>query len=137
MAKAWHASAAFKRRLLALPNKVLKETNAAIEKNADEWVRVSRSMAPVDPEDGIHLKPSIRHQDSETGGQIVRAGGEATRKPTKDGGTYDYAIAQEFGTQDMQANPFFWPAYRLLRKKFGSRRSRAMSKAIKDFNNGK
>lgn len=137
MAKAWHLSAAFKNRMLALPGKVRKETSRAIEQNADEWVRTSRSMAPVDPKDGIHLRPSIVHQDTETGGQIVRAGGEKTRKPAKGGGTYDYAIAQEFGTQDMQANPFFWPAYRLLKKKFGSRRSRAMNKAIKDFNNGK
>lgn len=137
MAKNWHTSAAFKRRLLALPSKVFKETNRAIEQNADEWVKEARLAAPVDPKDGVHLRPSIRHHDSETGGQIVRAGGEATRKPDNNGGTYDYAIAQEFGTQDMQANPFFWPAYRLLKKKFGSRRSRAMNKAIKDFNNGK
>lgn len=137
MAKAWHTSAAFKRRLLALPKKVLKETNAAIEKNADEWVKTSRSMAPVDPKDGIHLRPSIRHHDSETGGQIVRAGGEKTRKSDKNGGEYDYAIAQEFGREGMPANPFFWPAYRLLKKKFGGRRTRAMNKAIKDFNDGK
>lgn len=137
MSKAWHASAAFKRRLLALPKKVLKDTNAAIEKNADEWVKTSRSMAPVDPKDGIHLRPSIRHYDSETGGQIVRAGGETTTRTMSDGSTFDYAIGQEFGTVGFNGQPYFWPAYRLLRKKFRGRRARAMSKAIKDFNNGR
>ncbi|KAB2706479.1 hypothetical protein F9L03_02075 [Brucella lupini] len=138
MAKGWYLSGEFKRRMLRLPEKVRKDTNRAIEQNADEWVRVSRSMAPVDPKDGIHLKPSIRHYETETGGQVVRAGGEATTRPVKDGqsATYDYALAQEFGTQEMAANPFFWPAYRLFKKKFASRRSRAMNKAIKDFNNG-
>jgi len=139
MANNWHVNPAFKRRLLALPKKVVKETNRAIEQNADEWVRVSRSMAPVDPTGGIHLQPSIRHYETETGGQVVRAGGEATTRPVKDGqsATFDYALAQEFGTQEMGANPFFWPAYRLLKKKFVSRRSRAMRKAIKENNDGK
>lgn len=138
MAKGWYLSGEFKRRMLRLPEKVRKDTNRAIEQNADEWVRVSRSMAPVDPKDGIHLKPSIRHYETETGGQVVRAGGETTTRHVKDGqsATFDYALAQEFGTQEMAANPFFWPAYRLFKKKFVSRRSRAMNKAIKDFNNG-
>lgn len=138
MVKGWFVSAEFKRRLARLPKSVKKATNQAIEQNADEWVRVSRSMAPTDPVEGVHLKPSIRHHVTETGGQVVRAGGEATTRPVIDGqsATYDYALAQEFGTQSMNANPFFWPAYRLLRKKFVSRRSRAMNKAIKDFNNG-
>lgn len=74
MAKGWYVSNEFKRRLRQLPEKVHKETNRAIEQNADEWVRVSRSMAPVDPKDGVHLKPSIRHHDTETGGQVVQIG---------------------------------------------------------------
>ena len=139
MAKGWYVSNEFKRRLSKLPQSVQKATNRAIEQNADEWVRTSRSMAPVDPKDGVHLRPSIRHHDTETGGQVVRAGGEATTRPVKNGqsATYDYALAQEFGTQEIGANPFFLPAYRLLKKKFVSRRSRAMNKAIKDFNDGK
>ncbi|OYR26893.1 HK97-gp10 family putative phage morphogenesis protein [Brucella lupini] len=139
MAKGWYVSNEFKRRLSRLPQKVQKETNKAIEQNADEWVKWSRKLAPVDPEDGIHLRPSIRHYETETGGQVVRAGGEATTRPVKNGqnATFDYATAVEFGTVKMPAQPFFWTAYRLFRDKFGRRRSRAMNKAIKDFNDGK
>ena len=139
MAKGWGVNSDFKRRLSRLPEKVRKDTNAAIEQNADEWVTLSRKMAPIDPQDGVHLRPSIRHYQTETGGQVVRAGGETTTKRVRDGqfGMYDYALGQEFGTMKMPAQPFFWPAYRLLKKRFGGRRSRAMNKAIKDFNNGK
>jgi len=57
MAKGWYVSNEFKRRLSRLPQKVQKETNKAIEQNADEWVKWSRKLAPVDPKDGIHLRP--------------------------------------------------------------------------------
>ncbi len=93
MAKSWHVSAEFKKRLARVPASVVKATNEAIEKNADEWVKTSRSMAPTDPVDGVYLRPSIRHYESPTGGQIVRAGGEATTRPGKTGQPYDYAIA--------------------------------------------
>lgn len=134
MASKWWASAEFKRRLAKLPASVLKKTNEAIKTNAEEWVRDAQSMAPVDPKDGVFLKPSIRHHESETGGQIIRAGGETTTKTMSDGTKGDYAVFQEFGTIDFDANPFFWPAYRFNKKRFGSRRRRAMNKAIKDFN---
>jgi len=137
MAGHWKASAEFKRRLAKLPKKILAKTNQAIEQNADEWVRLSRSMAPVDPKDGVNLKPSIRHHETETGGQIVRAGGETTTRTMSDGSSFDYARGQEFGTVGFYGQPYFWPAYRLLKKKFRGRRSRAMGKAIKEFNDGK
>jgi HK97 gp10 family phage protein len=125
----------FRRRLARVPKAVRREVNTALEKNADEWVKMARRMAPKDPKDGTPLHDSIRHYQSDTGGQIVRAGGETTTKPSA-GGPYDYAIGQEFGTQDMPASPFFWPSYRLLKKRFNSRRKRALNKAFKDFNNG-
>jgi HK97 gp10 family phage protein len=124
---------AFKRRLAKIPAVVRGAVNAANEKNAAEWVAFARNIAPRDPDDGTPLHDSIRHYTSDTGGQIVRAGGETTTKPVKAGqsGTYDYAVGQEFGTVDMPASPFFWPSYRLLKTKFNSRRRRAMNKAIK------
>lgn len=137
MSGKWWASAEFKRRLAKLPKKVLAKTNQAIEQNADEWVRLSRSMAPVDPKDGVNLKPSIKHYETDTGGQVVRAGGETTTRIMSDGSTFDYARGQEFGTVGFYGQPFFWPAYRLNRKRFSARRSRAMNKAIKDMNDGK
>lgn len=97
---------------------------------------MSKAIAPTDPKDGTPLKDSIRRHATQTGGQVVRAGGETTTTQSENG-PYDYAVGQEFGTQKMGASPFFWPAYRSLKKKFTGRRRRALNKAVKGFNNGR
>lgn len=125
----------FASRMAKVPGSIRRDTNKAIEINAAEWVRVSRATAPQDPPDGTPLRDSIRNYATETGGQVVRAGGETTTKTGPNGPT-DYAIHQEFGTSEHPASPFFWPVYRSFRKRWASRRSRAMNRAFKDFNNG-
>lgn len=42
-----------------------------------------------------------------------------------------YATFQEFGTKEMRAHPFFFPAWRAHKKKVNARLKRAMTKAIK------
>lgn len=125
----------FARRMAKVPASIRRETNKAIGANAVEWVKVSRATAPKDPEDGTPLHDSIRNYATETGGQVVRAGGETTTKQSAAGAS-DYAIHQEFGTAAHPASPFFWPVFRSFKKRWASRRSRAMNKAFKDFNNG-
>lgn len=124
----------FARRMAKVPASIRRETSKAVAANAAEWVKVSKSTAPQDPEDGTPLHDSIRHYATETGGQIVRAGGATTTKPSA-GGLYDYAVGQEYGTSEMPASPFFWPVYRSFKKRWASRRSRAMNKAFKEFHN--
>lgn len=131
-----NGTAELKRRLRRLPKAVVKGVNAAIAKDADEWVRLSRRFVPKDPVDGTPLHDSIRHYETETGGQVVRAGGETTTKPSA-AGPYDYALAAEFGTIRHLKQPFYYPAYRALKKKFQGRRRRALNKAVKEFNDGK
>lgn len=132
MSGKWWNSDEFKRRLAKMPAAVRREGEAAIKANAKEWVRSAQSLAPDDPATpGQAIRASIRNHESPTGGQIVRAGGETT---TREG--VDYAVQQEFGNQRHAAQAFFWPSYRLLKKRFVSRRRRAVSKAVKDFNNG-
>lgn len=125
----------FANRMAKVPASIRRETNKAIEANAAEWVKVSKATAPKDPVDGTPLHDSIRHYTTETGGQVVRAGGETTTKSGPNGPT-DYAIHQEFGTSEHEASPFFWPVFRSFKKRWASRRSRAMNKAFKDFQNG-
>ena len=125
----------FARRLARVPVSIRAATNKAIAKNAEEWVRVSRATAPKDTEDGTPLHDSIRRHTTESGGQVVRAGGPPTTKPSA-GGQVDYAISQEFGTAAMTASPFFWPVYRSFKKRWATRRRSAMNKAFKEFNNG-
>ena len=125
--------AEFTKAIAKVPKAIRDHVDAANEASAKEWVSTAKSAAPADPEDGTPLRDSIRHERTETGGQIVRAGGATT---TKDGpgGTYDYARAQEFGRVDMPASPYFWTSYRLLKKRFISRRRRALTQSFKVFN---
>lgn len=129
-------NAAFKRQLARIPEKMRRAVNEANRQNAEEWVRLSKSLVPRDPKDGTPLHDSIRNHETETGGQVVRAGGKETTKPVKSGGEFDYALAQEFGTLDMPANPFFWPAYRALKKRFNRRCKAALRKVAKEFGRG-
>lgn len=48
-----------------------------------------------------------------------------------------YAHLVEYGTQEAQAQPYFWPAFRLLRKKITARIKRAASTAVKKNWGGK
>lgn len=130
MAKNWSTDE-FRRALRRVAPAVAKRGHEAIDKNAKEFVEMAKRLAPVDPEGGSFLRDSIREHDTDTGGKIVRAGGSTTTRQSESG-PYDYARAQEFGREDMQPSPYFWPAYRLLKKKFVSRRRRAVNQAIKD-----
>jgi HK97 gp10 family phage protein len=78
-----------------------------------------KSLAPVD--DGSDtpgaLKESVRVEAGEKKGRkvvLIKAGGTAT----KDNGKrpYDHARANEFGTEKMKAQPFFFPVWRARRK---------------------
>lgn len=53
---------------------------------------------------------------------LVTAGNEAVR----------YPHLVEYGTADADAQPFFWPAFRLSRQRLQSQLNRATKKAIKD-----
>lgn len=143
-----------RRKMKSIPvgvRKALKAQNAA---NAEELVQTIKGFAPV--ASGA-LRDSVRAQDVSDSTRIshrVSMGGSRTTKAigtrTYDsavrigsgdtagrkklaGGenvTYDYALAQEFGTSDHEANPSFWPAWRLKRRRFKSRMSRRAKKAI-------
>lgn len=131
MVKKFDASV-LKKRLARFPDVVRREVSASIEKNALEWVATSKAMAPKDK--GA-LVASIRHAATPTGGQIVEAGGQTTYRAVRSGTSValDYAEEQEFGNEQTPPSPFFWSAYRLLKRKFKSRNSRAMSKAFKEL----
>lgn len=84
-----------------------------------------KSVAAEDPTSATPgaLKASVRIEEAPPkGGKFVRvlikAGGKTTMKPIKTGkgGEYDFARAQEFGTQKEPAHPFFYPIWRARRK---------------------
>lgn len=126
--------ARLRRRLKAIPKGVRKAVHAQLEANSKELNEAQRRFAPKD--DG-ELRGSMVTEDVSTSTRIayrVKAGGDATRRPIrnskKGSPTYDYALAQEYGTKNMPANPFFWPPYRAKRKAFAARVNRAAKKAV-------
>lgn len=121
------------RKFKAIPPAVRKALLSQNNANGDELVETIRGFMSS-PQSG-DLRASVRNQDVSDGDRIsqrVEAGGEKTTKPVRKGATatYDYALAQEYSTVDMPANPAFWPAWRLKRRRFKSRMSRAAKKAI-------
>lgn len=64
---------------------------------------------------------------------IIRivAGGQLTVRQGVSSKPYDYSRADEFGTQNMPAKPFFFPTYRLRKKKIISAMKRKITASIK------
>lgn len=125
-----------------------KELTAAGGKSAEEMVQAARAFVPVDTgklRDSIQATapggqpPSYAQNASGVvppGAWMVTAGDRHVRyahlvefgaKPHIAGGRF--AGAMHPGAP---AQPFFWPAYRLIRKRHKNRAGRAISKSIKD-----
>lgn len=123
---------ALNRKLAALPVAVREEIAAALDEGADRMVGLAKSLAPVDEGD---LRASIRKEPGRHElARVVRAGGRLTTKPVRRGITapaVDYAVIDEFGTKEHPARPFFFPAWRALKKAVRARLSRAYRNAAK------
>lgn len=112
----------------------------ALEASANELVDAQQHLAPKDTH---ALANSI----------VVTGPGEATPAYSQPGGSrvagetevivtagntdVRYAHLVEYGTSNTEAQPFFWPALRLLRKALQQRIDRAGRKAVRDAWNGK
>lgn len=131
MARRRDPSENFYKIMAAIPKAVAAQLDANIEAEAEAMVRLMKASANEGPTG--NLKKSIRKE--RTQGRpfswTIRAGGPLTtksiRKSISLSGriraaaagkslTYDYAHANEFGTVEMKAQPFFWPSYRLRKK---------------------
>lgn len=133
-----------------MSNNGLKETLAAMERvkrlartaimpeleQAGRDVSVTmRVLAPRDTgalEDSIHVTyPGERTPPySQPGGS--RAARDTEVLITAGDTDVRYAHLVEYGTSEADAQPFFWPAWRLSRKKIRARIARRFRKALKD-----
>lgn len=131
MAKGVQGLDALNRKLKRMPAEAKAEIGKALNEGADRVVTLARSLAPRDSGD---LVSSIRKQPGRHELAIdVVAGGQQTMREVREGSGvyYDYAMAQEFGTENHPANPFFYPAWRALKKSIRARLSRAYRDAAK------
>lgn len=125
----------FQRKMREIPKSVRQSVAPATAKGADEIAALAAQLAPKDKGD---LAGSI---------EVTRAG-ERTPPYSQPGGSYvvpegaaavtagntdvRYPHLQEFGTRHHAAQPFFWPAYRMLRKRTTDRIKRELTRAVKD-----
>lgn len=125
-------SARIARILRSIPARIKPKVQAAVDQGATEMMMRMRYLAPK--EDG-DLQASIRVEDGPRElSATVAAGGERTTVAVRDGlePDFDYALAQEYGTTEMPAQPFFWPSVNTTKKRVRRRIDRAIGKAIKD-----
>lgn len=124
--------ARFVRRMNAIPVAVRAAVHPALDSSAAELVDTMKRVAPH--EDGDLQRSIEANPGKHELAREVTAGGEITTRPVRNGADaeYDYALGQEFGTVDMPANPFFFPTFRLLRKRLNNRIKRSIRKAVKD-----
>jgi len=122
-------SAQILRQLLELFPKELKapilaETFAQAEQLKSEMI----FRVPVrEGGGGGTLRNSIRVEKGQKPMRVlVRAGGDSTKVHG-----YDYANAQEFGTEKQSAQPFFWVSYRKRKTKIRRAIKNAAIDAIK------
>lgn len=123
------------RRLKAIPVAVKKAIVPALEASGAELVGVMRNLAPEDTGD---LRHSIKWTPpGGTTPPYSTPGGSRTAAENQvlvTAGNTDvrYAHLVEHGTAEAEAQPFFFPAYRLKRKRLANRIKRAIRKAIKE-----
>lgn len=108
-------------KLAALPQVAKIEMKAALDQSADELVAMQKRMAQPDRDEGDLIESIEKQPGRHELAVIVQAGGKKA----------PHARWNEFGTQKMTAQPFFYPAWRALRRRTKGRLSRASTKAAK------
>lgn len=120
-------------RFRKLADDLKREVHAAavaeLNSQAAELAALIESVAPV--HEGV-LKTTVNVLPGKRD-TIVRvvAGGRKTVRPSISSRPYDYARADEFGTVKMPAQPFFFPTYRLRKKKIIATMKRRITASIK------
>lgn len=112
-------------KLARIKPEIARELAPAVEENAREVHEIQLRLVPVDERGGGgELRDSLAYY-AVPGFQglkwRVTAGDEAAF----------YARMVEFGTPRNSASPFFYPAYRAIRRRLKARMSRAIRKVIK------
>ena len=122
----------FRARIAAIPARARAEAALALHEQAQRLIAQQKRLVPKG--DTFALANSIRSTVLPLGTKVlIEAGGQTTTKPVREGAsaTYDYALAAEFGRQGQTASPFFYPAYRLLKKSMKQAIGKAVTRGVK------
>lgn len=119
----------FKQLTVDLQKEVHVAAVDELNKQANGLVSLMISAAPHDKGNLAHTVRVVK-TSKDTIVRIV-AGGSLTTRRSVSGQPFDYARADEFGTVKMAARPFFFPTYRLFRKKIIATMRRRITASIK------
>ena len=112
------------KKLLKSPSQVQQALSEAAEANAKSFATKARRQAESNRRTGELSDTITAYPAQGMRGFVwrVKAGIKA--------GVGFYARFQEFGTRNMQANPFFFTTYRANRRAFRARTGRLLKKAM-------
>ncbi|MBL4928788.1 HK97-gp10 family putative phage morphogenesis protein [Fuscibacter oryzae] len=127
--------AKFQRRMQAIPEAAREAVKPALLKAADITAGVQRSLAPVDSGDmaasiAVTGPGQSTPAYSQPGGSMIVP--ENAAAITVGNTDVRYAHLVEHGTEDTPAQAFFWPGFRLTRKRAAGVIKRAIGKAIRE-----
>lgn len=127
--------ARLERRFNAIPKAVRQAVQPALLQSGKELADAMRALAPEDTgalKDSIVATPPGQSTPpySQPGGSRIAGENQVLVTAGNDGVRYPHLV--EYGTADTPAQPFFWPAYRLKKKRLASRIKRSISKAVKE-----
>jgi HK97 gp10 family phage protein len=125
------------KRLDAIPKNVIAAVRPALEKSGNELVATMKQLAETSRDtgdliDSIQMTPAGQSTPpySQPGGsQVVPANSVMVTVGNTD---VRYPHLVEYGTTKAAAQPFFWPAFRLLRRRMSNRIKRAISKSVRE-----
>ncbi|SFP62691.1 HK97-gp10 family putative phage morphogenesis protein [Tranquillimonas alkanivorans] len=125
----------FQYRMSRIPKEVRKAVKPALMQSGYEIAETMEGLAPEVTGDlmgsiqvtapGDSTPPYSQPGGSQVAGPnevVITAGNTDVR----------YAHLVEYGTKNSTARPFFWPAFRMSKKRAENRIKRAISKAVKE-----
>ncbi|KRB31717.1 HK97-gp10 family putative phage morphogenesis protein [Mesorhizobium sp. Root172] len=129
--------ARLQRRLEAIPKSVREAVVPSLVKSGEELAGTMRKLAEPSRDTGALIESiavtapgqSTPAYSQPGGGRVA---GELEVLVTVGDQDVRYPHLVEYGTSKAAAQPFFWPAFRLLQKRIQNRTKRAIGKAVRD-----
>jgi HK97 gp10 family phage protein len=127
----------FQKRMEAIPKAARAAIKPALLKSGQELQGAMRRLAETSRDTGALIESITVTGPGESTPPYSQPGGskvvpENAVAVTVGNTDVRYPHLVEYGTTKVHAQPFFWPAFRLYRKRITRRINRAINKAIKD-----